>query len=97
MDINLRLAVPADAVELARIHVAAWQEAYRGIVPESTLEQFTIEGRTEHFRSFLTEGTAETYLAEYNNRAMGFSPDGATKQLPFGIPVTAIRYRKHLS
>ena len=29
--------------------------------------------------------------------AMGFQPDGATKELPLGIPLTAIRYRKRLS
>ena len=64
MDAKLRRATPADAEELARIHVAAWHEACGGIVPEATLEQFTVEVRMERFRTFLAEGTAETYLAE---------------------------------
>jgi ribosomal protein S18 acetylase RimI-like enzyme len=170
MDKILRRATPTDAQELARIHVAAWHEAYRGIVPEATLAQFTVEVRSQRFLVFLSEGTAETYLAEHDNgavgfltlgdcrdpdldnrktgeiwgiyilpeywrrgfgrflcqqgqkllasrgftiatlwvleannqargfyRAMGFSADGTTKQLPFGIPLTALRYRKTLS
>jgi ribosomal protein S18 acetylase RimI-like enzyme len=170
MEVTLRKARPDDAPQLARIHVAAWQKAYQGIVPGKTLAQFTVEARTERFRAFLAEGTAETCLAEHDNKAvgfitlggcrdtdlensktgeiwgiyilpeywrrglgkslceqgqkllalrgfitatlwvleandqarafygaMGFSPDGATKQLPFGIPVKAIRYRKPLS
>jgi ribosomal protein S18 acetylase RimI-like enzyme len=74
-----RRARRADAPELARIHVAAWQEAYRGIVPEATLEQFTVEGRTERFDRFLAEDTSETYLAEHDSRVVGFLTLGACR------------------
>lgn len=170
MDINLRRATPADAPVLAEIHVASWRQAYRGIVPDSYLEQFTVESRTKRFGEFLAEDSAETYVALRDSRvvgfltlggcrdtdidqtsvgeiwgiyvspgfwrrgvgrflceqgqnmlasrdftvatlwvleansqarsfyeAMGFQPDGAAKELPFGIPLTAIRYRMHLS
>ena len=170
MDISLRLATQADSPELARVHVAAWRRAYRGIVPEATLQQFTVELSSERFGAFLAEGASETYLAEYEGRAagfltlgscrdsdidpkstgeiwgiyvlpelwrkgvgrflceqgqrllasrdfaiatlwvieanlqarrfyqaLGFSADGATKELPFETPVPAIRYRMILS
>jgi ribosomal protein S18 acetylase RimI-like enzyme len=170
MDTTLRRSIPADARALAEIHVAAWRQAYRKIVPDSYLEKFTVESRTKRFREFLAVNTAETYVAEQGGRiigfltlggardtdeepgntgeiwgiyvspelwrrgvgrylceqgqnllasrdfaiatlwvleansrarsfyeAMGFQPDGATKQLPLGIPLAAIRYRKHLS
>ena len=169
MDVTLRRATPADAPALAEIHVAAWHEAYRGIVPDSYLEQFTVEGRTRRFREFLADPSAETYVAERDSRIvgfltlggcrdrdversssgeiwgiyvlpefwrrgvgrflceqaqnllasrgctsatlwvleanlaarrfyqdMGFEPDGATKELALGIPLTAVRYRKRL-
>jgi ribosomal protein S18 acetylase RimI-like enzyme len=46
--------------------------------------------------------TATLWVLEANEQArrfyeaMGFSPDGTTKQLPRGIPLTTIRYRKPL-
>ena len=33
---TFRRATQADASAMAEIHVAAWHEAYRGIVPDST-------------------------------------------------------------
>jgi ribosomal protein S18 acetylase RimI-like enzyme len=79
MDTTLRRARPADAPELTRIHVAAWRKAYRGIVPESTLQSFTVEGRTERFCTFLAEDSAETYIAEHESRAVGFLTLGACR------------------
>ena len=72
MDKTFRRASPADAPELARIHVAAWHVAYKGIVPDATLEQFTVQARTKRFRASLTEVTAETCVAEFGNTAVGF-------------------------
>ena len=169
MEPTLRRAIRADAPALAEVHVTAWRQAYRGIVPDSYLEQFTVQSRTKRFREFLAGEAAETYVAEYDGRivgfltlggcrdsdldpaavgeiwgiyispqfwrrgvgrflceqgqsmltsrgctsatlwvleanlaarrfyqAMGFEPDGATKELPLGISLTAIRYRKRL-
>jgi len=79
MDTNLRRAVPADAPALAVIHVAAWHEAYRGIVPGSYLEQFTVEVRTRRFREFLSADSAETYVAEADGRIVGFLTIGGCR------------------
>jgi hypothetical protein len=35
---QIRLAVPADAAALGRVHVRAWQAAYRGIMPDAFLD-----------------------------------------------------------
>jgi hypothetical protein len=43
---SLRRANPDDAPALARVHVAAFHEAYHGIVPGSHLKEFTVERRT---------------------------------------------------
>ena len=34
---NLRPAVPDDAMAVARVHVRAWQAAYHGLMPEDYL------------------------------------------------------------
>ncbi|MDY6893760.1 MAG: GNAT family N-acetyltransferase [Chloroflexota bacterium] len=169
MKVNLRRATPDDARALARVHVAAWHEVYRGIVPDSALDGFTVEGRAELFRQFLATDSEETYVAEFKSRilgfltigrcrdsdvnhgttgeiwgmylspeywhkgigrflciqgesmlasrgytvvilwvleandqarrfyeAMGFRPDGATKEVQMGISLTSVRYRKKL-
>jgi hypothetical protein len=34
----LRRAEPADAMEVARVHVRSWQVAYRGLLPDAYLD-----------------------------------------------------------
>jgi len=77
MNIKLRLAAQDDAPELARVHVAAWHEAYREVVPDAYLQQFTVESRAERLRKFLAGDSAagysvETYAADHNGRIIGF-------------------------
>ena len=77
MKVNLRRATPNDAPALAKAHVASWQKAYPGIVPDSHLKRFTVERCTERFRQSLPIGTegacvAETYVAEHDGEILGF-------------------------
>lgn len=71
MGVRVRRATAEDAPGLARVHVAAWREAYRGIVPDSHFERFTVEARTERFRQSLAEGSEETYVAEAGGEIAG--------------------------
>ena len=34
---NIRPATPADAAEIARVHVASWRETYAGVLPGAVL------------------------------------------------------------
>jgi ribosomal protein S18 acetylase RimI-like enzyme len=84
MKINLRRATAEDAGDLARAHVAAWLEAYRGLVPDSYLDQFTVESRTERFRTFLatnpdTSTSGDTWVVESGNQTVGFVTIGASR------------------
>ncbi len=72
MNVNLRRATTDDASALARVHVAAWHEAYRCIVLDSHLERFTIERRIERFHQSLATDSEETYVAEFNSQILGF-------------------------
>jgi ribosomal protein S18 acetylase RimI-like enzyme len=72
MKVNLRRATPNDVPALAKAHVASWQKAYPGIVPEAHLQGFTIERTTERFRESLASGAEETYVAEHDGEILGF-------------------------
>lgn len=44
-----------DASVVARLHVAAWQSAYRGILPDSMLDRIDLDERTERRRRMLEQ------------------------------------------
>ena len=43
-----------DAEDVAKVHVAAWKAAYRGLVPQGYLDQLTAESRVPAWRGVLT-------------------------------------------
>lgn len=46
---NLRPAVPDDAMAVARVHVRAWQVAYKGIMPDEYLQGLRPEDRAQRY------------------------------------------------
>ena len=168
---NIARAKLEDVFVLAKVHVDAWQAAYRGVVPDSFFEQITVSKREASFRQFLLNySPEETYVAEESEEvigflmvglcrdedanenntgeiwgiyiaplhwrkgigrrlavkaqevlefgaykeatlwvleqneparrfyeALGYRPDGASKQLNYGVPLTTVRYRKALA
>lgn len=50
----LREAVRGDAEALARVHVAAWQESYRGIVADGYLDRMSVAARAATWHRSLT-------------------------------------------
>jgi len=67
-----RSATPRDAPVLEAIRVAAWRTAYRGIVPNSALDNLDAARGEESFRRFLASGDGETYVVEHEGRSVGF-------------------------
>lgn len=45
----LRPAVPDDAMPVARVHVRAWQVAYRGLIPDDHLQGLRAEERAQRY------------------------------------------------
>jgi ribosomal protein S18 acetylase RimI-like enzyme len=82
---NIRRATANDAPVLARVHVDSWQVAYKGIVPDSHLERFTVERREEAFRAAIDAGLEETYLAEDDGQAIGILTIGASRDADLDI------------
>jgi GNAT superfamily N-acetyltransferase len=73
----VRPAVLADAPDIARAHVEAWQSAYVGLVPQKTLDDLSIERRAAYWSRRLAEpGADRTWVAEHDGRIVGFVGTG---------------------
>ncbi|MGB8627758.1 MAG: GNAT family N-acetyltransferase [Candidatus Cybelea sp.] len=63
MRTHIRRAVPADASGIARVHVAAWDRAFRGIVPDDVIAARTLEVRIGQWTSVLQKPDRVTLVA----------------------------------
>ena len=83
---NVRLARPDDAEAIADAHVRGWLTAYRGLVPDSILDNLSIERRATFWRDTITwetaaesaEAPARTWVVEEAGTVRGFASTGAT-------------------
>lgn len=53
-EVAVRRAQAGDAAAIAALHVAAWHEAYAGLMPERMLSAFSVAERTRRWRRILT-------------------------------------------
>lgn len=97
MIVSLRCAVAEDAPSLARVHVAAWHEAYRAIVPAAYLQGLTIERRAERYRQSLEAGTEETYVVERGGEILGLLTLGSCRDSDVDQETTGEIWRIYLS
>ena len=74
-------AVPQDARPIAEVHVAAWHAAYRGLIPDSYLDELTVAGRLELWQRRLHQQRPRTSLmvAEDQGMVAGFCLLGPTR------------------
>lgn len=75
-DVTLRRAGPADWAAIAAIHAASWQSAYRGIYPDSYLDEEAPAERRTFWREALAGMDPEldaVFLAEAGGEAVGFA------------------------
>jgi GNAT superfamily N-acetyltransferase len=77
---TLRDANPDDALAIARVHVRAWQVAYRGLIDDEYLERLRPEDRAEVYRLGDPDPTApEILLAEAGGEIWGFASSGPSR------------------
>jgi len=77
---RIRPAAPEDAGPIAEIHVAAWQAAYRGLMPDSYLDQLTVEKRTALWQRSLAQPSPGTMMVAENQESLaGFCLFGPTR------------------
>jgi ribosomal protein S18 acetylase RimI-like enzyme len=70
--LSVREAAPADALEVARIHVRAWQAGYRGLLSDDYLDGLRPQDRAARY-TFGRSGDPETIVAVQDEAIRGFA------------------------
>ncbi|HEV7135229.1 MAG TPA: GNAT family N-acetyltransferase [Steroidobacteraceae bacterium] len=71
---NVRPAAPDDAMAVARVHVRAWQAAYRGLMPAEFLQSLRPEDRAQHYNfTRLDPAQPRTLVAVEADTVLGFA------------------------
>jgi len=68
---ELRPAVPDDALAVARVHVRAWQVGYRGLLPAEYLDSLRAEDRTARYTFGRADGPRTTVAIERSETESG--------------------------
>lgn len=73
---RVRAAQPADAGPIARVHVASWQHAYRGILPDAYLASLSVDQRSAMWAASIANGSPTVLVAEADETVAGFAAIG---------------------
>jgi ribosomal protein S18 acetylase RimI-like enzyme len=76
MHLHIRPALPADAAAIARIHVAAWQAAYAGIIDAGYLAALSVGQRETYWSQVIAQGTPEVLVAQGADTGIGGTVTG---------------------
>ena len=82
MGLLVRRAEPQDAPAVARVHVASWRQAYRGLLPQEYLDSLSVEARTMTWAkafSQLPDQTSTTLVGELGGQIVGFACVGPSR------------------
>lgn len=71
------MSVPAGTIEdapaIASVHVASWQAAYKGLMPDDLLATLSVERRTKNWRRILQNASQETFVYENSDEVVAFT------------------------
>ena len=75
LDYAISPAGPADAADLAAVHVRAWRETYRGMLPQASLDRMSVKVHARRFQYELTRARtgAVTLIAEGADGPVGYA------------------------
>jgi ribosomal protein S18 acetylase RimI-like enzyme len=77
---QLRAAQPADIPTLAETHIASWQAAYRGLMPNHIIDKHTVQSRTDTWMKTLVDAPGSLLVAAIDNRVVAFSFFGPSRE-----------------
>ena len=69
---RITAASPENLRDVATVHVASWQSAYRSILPSEYLANLSVETREATWRQILAEGRSELLVATDGGAFVGF-------------------------
>lgn len=78
---DIRPATSDDAHDIALVHVRAWQQAYRGLMPQSVLDGLSIAEREAGWARLLsdTPRASQTIVVERDGRVAGWASYGEAR------------------
>lgn len=80
MTARVRTATLSDAPAIAHVHVQAWRETYRGLVPDSVLAGLSVERRVQAWSGMLApEAEDLIVVAETDDGIIGFGAASRTR------------------
>lgn len=87
-------AGPADAEALGHVHVAAWRETYRGLLPDAYLARMSAEAHSRRFaRNLVHPGPDEVTLAAADRAGIvGYAQGGPSRRRTVGEAEVATLY-----
>lgn len=85
----VRPIVAADVDAVARLHVAVWQAAYRGLLPAAFLDAISVERRAAMWRQIVERRAPPALVAEQDGRIVGFVVGGRSRDEDAHVGVTA--------
>ncbi|RUR16579.1 GNAT family N-acetyltransferase [Legionella sp. km535] len=68
----IRMAALEDAQAIAENHIRSWQEMYKEFIPESILQELSIEERTQQW-SDLIKQNVKVLVIEVHHKIVGFA------------------------
>ena len=68
--IHIRLATPADAPDMAEVHMRSWEVAYKGILPDEYIRE---KNATRHdlYARVITEENETSFVIQYGGKTIG--------------------------
>jgi L-amino acid N-acyltransferase YncA len=72
----IRLALPNDAAEIARVHVDSWRSSYRGLLADEFLDSLSEAGYTDRWRRVIGDGASRVLVVEEADGIVGFASGG---------------------
>ncbi|WP_026370348.1 GNAT family N-acetyltransferase [Kallotenue papyrolyticum] len=76
---TVRQATFADAAAIAAVHVASWRAAYAGLLPDTLLQNLSVEQRTQQWQQALTNTSTEVYVYTADQTIVGFVACGPSR------------------
>ncbi|HYP01062.1 MAG TPA: GNAT family N-acetyltransferase [Pyrinomonadaceae bacterium] len=81
----LRAATVADCAAIAKVHVQSWRGSFTGIVPQTFLDQMSVEKRAQAFERRFPDDSYKMYVAEVAERGIvGFADFGEAREMIAG-------------
>jgi len=83
----IRPAESRDAAQIAQVHVQAWRETYRGIMPDSLLDGLSVEQREAAWSARLNDMGERQFIAvavDHTGDVVGFAGCGPARLAELG-------------